>query len=418
MNDCIRRTRAIAILLASSLLLASCGTSDGEQDSEEPVVVDPEEGDALEGDAGEGDAGVEDAGAEDDAQTEQIDTVPEFFAPAVAEDYGQTPPELTVIAGDAEGVQSPNDLAFHPADDRKDELWILNEGTSFQGGQTVTLYNAGHSDQQPDVRRDGNAWHFMSMPTALAFGDNGNWATGVGVQDANHSDGTFAGPSLWSSDMDVYAEVGDPPTQDVNGSHLDMLHGSPFAMGIAHETDNAYWVFDGYHGYIVRYDFQTPHPAGGHDHSNGLVHRYKEVEIEHQDSVPSHMILDKDSGWLYINDTGNQRIIRMDINTGSMLEELPMLNEPLEEHWEMHEVDWEVFVDDGLDEPAGMTLVDNRLFVTDQASGELIAYDIDTAEELARVDVGEGVRGVTVGPDDKLWLANYQDHEVLRVDPQ
>jgi hypothetical protein len=349
---------------------------------------------------------------------EEINPLPEFFRPALAADYGATAPTFTVIVNQSAGVAAPNDLEFHPHDDRRYELWVLNQGTPNRGGSTVIVSGAGTAEQSAEWRQDGNAWHFMSMPPAMAFGENGNWATSVGVQDANHDGGTFAGPSLWSSDMSIYAVVGERPTATVNGSHLDMLHGSPYSMGIAHDVDNAYWVFDGYHGHIVRYDFKEPHYPGGYDHSDALVHRYKEVVVERHPTLPSHMILDKGTGWLYINETVNQRILRMDTSAGVKRADLQLINEPLHEHWEMHQARWEVFVDEGLVEPVGMTLVDNRLFVTDHATGDVIAFDIDTREELARVQISPGIRGITAGPDGKLYVAHYSTNQVLRLEPQ
>ncbi|MBA2663875.1 MAG: hypothetical protein H0U74_16420 [Bradymonadaceae bacterium] len=363
------------------------------------------------------DAGQDDVG-QGDVSGAILDTVPQFFMAAPEATYGDKLPKFTVIAGSTAGISSPNDLAFHLHSTRKDELWVLNQGTSNSGGSTVTLSNAGLSNQQADFRRDGNAWHFMSRPTSLAFGENGLWATGVGVQDANHSGGTFAGPSLWSSDMTIYAVVGSSPSAEVNGSHLDMLHGSPFAMGIAHDTNNVYWVYDGYHGHIARYDFQSPHYPGGHDHADGRIHRYTEVKINRHATLPSHMVLDKSSGWLYINDTTNKRILRMNTKTGVKLKNLPLTNENLAEHWEMHQVSWEVFINTGLNQPVGMALNSHHLFVSDHGTSELIAFDLATGTELHRVKTATGVRGITLGPDNKLWLANYLTHQALRLDPQ
>ncbi|MBA2663873.1 MAG: hypothetical protein H0U74_16410 [Bradymonadaceae bacterium] len=354
----------------------------------------------------------------EETKPELVNELPQFYKPAAEEDYAAKLPKFTLIADSRSGVGAPNDLAFHPDEERKDELWILNEGHVNQGGFTVTLTDAGKKDQRADMRRDGNAWHFMSMPTSLAFGDNGNWATGVGVQDANHNDGTFAGPSLWTSDMEIHAITGRQPSAEVNGSHLDMLHGSPFAMGIAHDKDNAYWIFDGYHGHIVRYDFQAPHYPGGHDHSDGLVHRYTEVKVVRHESLPSHMILDKESGWLYINETSKSRILRMNTNTGAKLKELALINEELQQHWEMHQVSWEVFASTGLVDPVGIALSGTTLFVTDHGTGDIIAFDTASKAEIDRVNAGEGIRGITLGPDARLWFTNYQTNQVFRLDPQ
>ena len=118
-----------------------------------------------------------------------------------------------------------------------------------------------------------------------------------------------------------------------------------------------------------------------------------------------------------LSDTGNQRILRLDVDSGEKLDDLPTLNEPLEQHWEMHNVDWEVFVDSNLDDPTGMTLSDGRLFISNHGTSELIAFDLDNGREIDRIDVDDGVRGITIGPDDHLWLASYDDEQILRVDP-
>ncbi len=393
--------RMMVGLLAIGVATAGCG------DDEDPVVLNENQEDPEENQNNQNNQNNQ---TEDEAVW-----VPEFFEDSENMD---DEPVLTVIADSSDNIASPNDLEFHPFDERDDELWILNEDSTSTGGSTVTLFAAGTDQQESEWIRDGNAWHFMALPTSLAFGDNGHWATGAGVQDSNHDGGSYSGPSLWSSDFDIYGEVGDPPTQDVNGSHLDMLHGSPFSMGIAHEVDNAYWVYDGYNGHMVRYDFVEPHPPGGWDHSNGLIHRYKEVEIERHESLPSHLIVDKSSGWLYINDTGNQRILRLDTESGTKLTDLGPRNEPIEEHWEMHEVEWEVFAEDALVDPTGIALNDDRLFVTDHGTGDLIAYDVDSGDEMDRVHVGDGIRGITIGPDEKVWLADYDQNQVLRLDPQ
>jgi hypothetical protein len=362
------------------------------------------------------------AACQDDSSTDGS-TVPEFFSSEESMTLDVTPNFVTV-ADSSDNIDKPNDLAFHPHQDRAMELWIINEGVPHTGGTTVTLFDTGTIDQTSTHIKDGNAWHFLSMPTALSFSDNGNWASGLGVQDANHSGGTFAGPTLWSSDFAIYGAIGDPPTADVNGSHLDMLHGSPYSMGIAYERvadnphDNAFWVFDGYHGYPVRYDFQAPHYPGGHDHSDGLVHRYTEVELTKHDHLPSHMIVDQQTGWLYINDTGANRVLRLDVNSGQFAETLPLINEPLTEHWRMDGVIWEVFFEDDLVDPTGIALNDGRLFIGNHGTDEIVAIDIETGVELARIDVDAGVRGLTIGPDGLLWMANYDQNRIVQVVPR
>ena len=199
---------------------------------------------------------------------------PKVIPPNRIDDLLASDPVANIVATSANQLDKPNDLEFFPIMAR-DELWIVNERTENSGGSTLTIYGANEDSPDYEQRVDGNAWHFMSLPTGIAFGNNFNWATSPGVQDANHNGGTFTGPTLWSSDPDIYAQPSGG-----NGSHLDMLHGSPYSMGIAHEIDNAYWVFDGWNETIVRYDFVDDHGPGNDDHSDAIVRRYLEIEVK------------------------------------------------------------------------------------------------------------------------------------------
>ena len=227
----------------------------------------------------------------------------------------------------------------------------------------------------------------MSVPTGIAFSDNGNFGSSAGVQDANHGGGTFTGPTLWSSDPDIYAQPSGG-----NGSHLDMLHGSPYSMGIASESENAFWVFDGWNNEIVRYDFVEDHGPGNDDHSDAIVRRYKDFTVLRDGDIPSHLVLDQATDWLYIVDNGNDRVLRLDINSGINGGAIPEINEPLAEHSAVINTTWEVIIDSGLDRPCGIEVIGNRLMVSDYATGEIIIYDMDNSfVELGRIETGEPV---------------------------
>ena len=76
------------------------------------------------------------------------------------------------------------------------------------------------------------------------------------VQDANgNPNGFFSGATLWEADTSIYARINQEGPE--LGSHWDMLHQSPFSIGIAAEADNIYWLFDGFHNTIVKYDFKN-----------------------------------------------------------------------------------------------------------------------------------------------------------------
>ncbi|MBK9481672.1 MAG: hypothetical protein IPO02_06745 [Bacteroidetes bacterium] len=89
-------------------------------------------------------------------------------------------------------------------------------------------------------------------------------------------------------------------------------------MGIAHDSALAYWVNDGHNGNICLYDFVQHHGPGYDNHSAGKIYRYTDVLVTRVPNIPSHMILDKASGWLYFIDGGSKKIKRMNTNTGNM----------------------------------------------------------------------------------------------------
>src|SRR5262249_13730677 len=91
------------------------------------------------------------------------------------------------------------------------------------------------------VKQDANAWHFMRNPRQVAWGSRGLLATCGEARTANYEDEEipYNGPVLWDSDPTLFGAPYDP---DRNGTHVDMLHETPYCMGIAHEQGNVYWV--------------------------------------------------------------------------------------------------------------------------------------------------------------------------------
>lgn len=319
------------------------------------------------------------------------------------------------IGSSSNAVGKPTDLGFHP-DLQRYELWVLNYGTANSGGSTVTFSDAGKANQTSQWKQDGNAWHFMSLPTGIAFGENGNFATTTGIYDANQNGGApFTGPALWSSDPNIYAQPSGG-----NGSHLDMLHASPNCMGVAHESGNAFWVFDGFNGDICWYDFAEDHGPGNADHADGKVYRVSDFTVSRiNDQIGSHLKMDKSSGWLYIVDGGNKRILRMDANSGNTFG-TPSFGpyEPLAEYYYLNNVTWEVLADTGLVEPSGIEVIDDRMIVSDHATGDIVIYDISGvgAVELGRIETGiPGIMGLEIGPEGFIWYVNNATNEVVKI---
>ena len=320
-----------------------------------------------------------------------------------------------LIVNSSDQVNKPRDLDFHP----NGELWIINKGTETSGGSTVKVTNPGSTGQSDLWKQDGNAYHFMSLPSGIAFSNNGNFATSTSVLDANHQGGSFTGPSLWSSDPLIYAQDHGPGT---NGSHLDMLHESPYSMGICSEEENIFWLYDDFSNDIVMYDFAEDHGPGNSDHDDGRVRRFQGMglsAINH--TIVNHLVLDENKKWLYFVDGGNQRILRLDITTGN-LGGAPSWGpqETLAEYQKVVGYIWEEVVTTGLIQPAGIDLIDNHLVVTDHSNGDIIFYDVSNipAMEIGRIQTNEpGIMGAVIGPEGRLWYANHNLNKVVKIEP-
>lgn len=292
-----------------------------------------------------------------------------------------------VIATSENQVEFPTDLDYNKAD--PNQLWILNKGIEGgeAGGTTLMILNPGTATQSFDYRKDGNAWHFMVNPGALAFGDT-TWATAQDYFNANRqeSSGAWCGPTMWPSDLSIYAIVGNPASNQANGSHYDMIHQSTYSSGIAHEVNNTYWVNDGNFGNITKYNFNSGHVPGGHEHENGEVYRHVDVPFAMSPRSPAHMEIK--GNWLYYVNPGTKSINRMDITSGTIGKDISSTanyGEELATFVEVNNTTWETVVSTGLERPCGLDLNDKYLIVSDNATGEIIIYDINTFAELKRL---------------------------------
>jgi hypothetical protein len=320
---------------------------------------------------------------------------------------------LTTIGTSSNSINQPRDLDFKP---NSNECWVANYGTA-NGGTNVIFYNAGLPNQTWQYRKDTHTSHFMRFPSAIAFGDDGKWACVSEILNTNS--GTFMGPGLWLSDTNIFAKVfqnnwvsGLPL-----GSHVDMLHQSPFAMGIAHDTAMAYWVMDGYNGNICKYDFVFEHGPGYDDHGAGKIWRYTDVPVTRVVDIPSHMVLDKVNHWLYFIDGGAKTIKRMNTLSGTHTGNLTASNEPLAQYWAMTGATVDVLAT-LTTQPCGMDYYNGRLIVSDYTTGDIYLYNTTGAFTLtATIVTGHpGMMGVKVGPDGHIWCVNRTESKLYRLD--
>ena len=336
-------------------------------------------------------------------------------------------PKYITVGTSADGLVNPRDLDFKPG--TKDEVWVINGKGSTQGGSTVGYFNVDDlNNKRTSYKRDSNRDHFLQNASAIAFGathekfptKDPKSEPGTNVLWANTCEGNngnnFMGPSLWPSDTTIYARINQ--NNSLLGSHCDMLHQGWYSMGIAHETGNAYWTFDGTAGNICRNDFVVPHGYGADDHSDGRLQRHIDVKVKRVAGIPSHMILDKKTNWLYICDTGNKRVIRADIKSGTNAGKLTASNEPLAEYSKFTGTKQEVIAS-GVASPCGVEYYDGRLLVTDNSTGDIIVYDVTVvpAVEKGRIKTGAaGIMGIVVGPDKKIWYVNNTSKKLIRID--
>ena len=349
------------------------------------------------------------AGVEGGAEPEQ-----EVLSPILVPEFGRIGERQVVTAARrSDGLSHPRDLEFDP--DVSDQLWIVDR--DWDGN--IILFEAGSDTQSIERLRDMAASHFMDEVSSVAFSNQQSFATCQ--ESRNTMDGAmlfpddFMGPVLWSSDLSIHCAVNQREVfGGLNGSHLDMLHQSPLCMGIAHRDAHIFFVADGTHGHIVRYDFQEPHIPGGDDHSDGRVSRYTELSFTRVPDIPSHMQVVGDE--LFYIDTGAGVLRVADLTTGAPGEDLIPENEPLELFNTIRGVRHRVLVE-GLDTPSGLAVLDERIFISLPRSGEIVAFDRDGLEVERFATNKPGVMGLEIGPQGRLWYVNAYEGTVNWIDP-
>jgi sugar lactone lactonase YvrE len=203
---------------------------------------------------------------------------------------------------------------------------------------------------------------------------------------------------------------------------MDMLHDSPLGMGIAWEQGNAYWVFDGWHGALTRYDFVLDHGAGGTDHSDAVVRRYAELEVARVPNVPSHLEYDAGAALLYVADTGHHRIAVLDTTSGSAgAETFPNYDGSDQRRVDGARV--ETLVDtseNGVAQPSGLALTADHVFVTDAVTGAILAYDRagELVDYLLTGLPPGALMGLAIDDEGRIYFVDSINNAVLRVAPK
>ena len=332
-----------------------------------------------------------------------------------------------IISDTSDNISSPTDLEFHPG--RVNELWVANKATD----SITIVHNTGLDNQTSETRLDVNRNHFLEEVSAISFGSyhpEFDWQWGSAQESLNTYNGQgnpnyFMGPALWPSSLDHFAVENQNNEDGLLGSHIDMLHESPYGVGIAHDYDNVYWYNDGYYGELVRYDFMMDHDTGGHNHSDGVVQRYSEIQLNHSYGTPGHMVLDKETDILYISDAGGDRVIWVNTNdttyqTENIMNDSSRL-EPLSEYSRISGVEWGVLIE-GVNRPSGIALDGDQLFVSLNEDNSIVSYNLNSdgksAVEVAIINTSaSSIMGIEIGPKGHLFYVDNARDEVVRVDP-
>ncbi len=317
---------------------------------------------------------------------------------------------LEVVATEADDLNGPRDLEFNPT--APDQLWIVNVNDN----TTIVITDPATEEQSVLWFGAPGRDHFMARPSSLAFGTLNVFATAQETDEITQSTtpADFMGPTLWSADMRIF--------DGGHGGHLDMLHNSPNGAGIAWETDNVYWIFDGYHQSLTRYDFGEDHGPGGSDHSDGIIARYAEGQVSYVEDVPSHM--EVQGQLLYVADTGNNRIATLDITAGERGGVMGP-NYDGAEMYKMNSTNTETLVEGseiGLERPSGLEIRNNTMYVSDNATSRIYAFDLDGTlldwlDLSGEVESG-GLMGLAADVDGNLWAVDNVENRVLRISPK
>ena len=323
---------------------------------------------------------------------------------------GHTSDSVTLMAV-VEGLMEPTAIAFNP--ETPTQFWVTN-----RGNDSLTIFDtAGQTPATPLRLRDTSA-HFLIYPSSIAF--SSDQTVGTCQESTNDYRGrgmpnNFMGPVVSPTDLDAIRRT---PTR----AHFDMLHHSPLCMGIANTAPREFWVFNGLAGSVDKYIFNEWHAPGADDHADGLTWRFAAGALSRVERVPSHMAVDAASGTLYVADTGNSRVVRLDTRVETT-EDMPRIRTTIREtplygvpDSSVEEV---VGAAGELGQPSGLALRNGLIYVGDYANGRISAFR-PSGERVNWLDTGLGentLTGIAFGPEGRLFAVDRRNNRVVRIDP-
>ena len=316
-----------------------------------------------------------------------------------------------------QGMKAPTDIAFSTLD--PNQMWIVDAPTD----SFIVVFGAGKEGQTYNVLKDYSE-HFMEHVMAISFSNEPTFGTcGDSNNDYNGKGkaNNFMGPVQWPSNYNDYTKV-----NSAHSVHWDMLHSSPNCMGIAAAGGRAYYMFNGFNNSIDWVDFKEPHCPGCDDHSDGVKRRFAGVKVKRVPYLPSNLVFDKETSWLYVADSGNGRVLRLDTRNSTPMGNLPgFFGDGTLTEYSAPVV--QELAATGLKMPSGLAYDRGVLYVGDAETGVITAWKVDDmganggfGKKIATLKTGfkpNGLVGLTVGPDRKLYAVDRVGAQVVRVDP-
>ena len=167
-----------------------------------------------------------------------------------------------------------------------------------------------------------------------------------------------------------------------NGQHRGVMQGFNAPSGLSFDPSGRLWVADTGNGRVMCFDIQSGQFLGGYDRSAGL-------------SRPTSVVCTV-AGQVFVTDSGTQEIICF---SGGKRTGQRRLNAPAQIAFDAQ---GRLYVTE-----TGY----NRLHVFDAQGNSLITFDTPSA----RIGAFREPAGVAIGPGGEIYVADTQNHRILRL---
>jgi sugar lactone lactonase YvrE len=132
------------------------------------------------------------------------------------------------------------------------------------------------------------------------------------------------------------------------------------------------------------------------------------------------MVFDPASALLYIADTGNNRIAVLDTESGTTGASIsPNYDKDMQNQVNGADL-WTLIegADVEMSAPSGIALHEGMLFVSDNDTSRILAFDLEDGELVDWVDTGlasGSIMGIDFDSDGSLWVVDAEASKIYRI---